>query len=87
LPEKLLAASKWSDFFFSKTDHITAHITRDRFPGFSSHRTHSETSLVCDPARSFVTPTFVFPILTWQIGHLLVDVLEPLYNAMINAYG
>ena len=38
-------------------------------------------------ARIVTRPVFVFPVLTWQVGHLLVDVLEPLYHTMVAQYG
>jgi hypothetical protein len=37
--------------------------------------------------RVVTRPVFVFPVLTWQVGHLLVDVLEPLYNTILSHYG
>lgn len=32
-------------------------------------------------------PVYLIPILTWHIGHIIVDVLEPLYYMMIEEYG
>lgn len=40
-----------------------------------------------DCSRVVEVPVFVIPVLTWQVGHLLIDVLEPLYHAMLDKFG
>ncbi|KAJ8612761.1 hypothetical protein CTAYLR_010395 [Chrysophaeum taylorii] len=66
--ETLLAASKWGLFFHGGTDSIVGR------------RVDTALSLeTCDV--EFDETVFVLNILTWQVGHLLVDILEPLFYA------
>ena len=44
-----------------------------------------EDELVC--SHVFTQPVFVLDLICLQVGHLIIDVLEPLYYAMIEAYG
>jgi len=39
----------------------------------------------CD--RMVHQPVFILPILTWHIGHLIVDIIESLYYTMKGLYG
>lgn len=39
------------------------------------------------PGSSAEPPVFVLPVLTWHVGHLLIDVLEPLHHAMAERFG
>ncbi|GMH97826.1 hypothetical protein TrST_g7074 [Triparma strigata] len=65
-PEVLLGESKWGLFFTSPpTDTVLGIADEGPF------------GVECDYYVD--TPVVMFTILTWQVGHLIVDVLEPLF--------
>lgn len=65
----LLAASKWGLFFKGGSDGAVGRWTTQPFD-----------LELCDAV--YKSPVYVINILTWQVGHLVIDVLEPLYYAM-----
>lgn len=65
----VLGASKWGLFYHDGEDATVGAITSAPFDVES-----------CDVA--FAERVYVLNILTWQVGHLLIDILEPLYYAM-----
>ena len=71
-PESLLvlSSSKWSLFFNSPPTSVH-HAVKSPQP-FSLASCHTY----------FKEYVFVFTILTWHVGHLILDVLEPLYNML-----
>ncbi|KAJ1455301.1 hypothetical protein M885DRAFT_617174 [Pelagophyceae sp. CCMP2097] len=70
--ELLLGASKWGLFFHAQPGGATVGL-RTREPYSAS------------ACATFVeAPVYLINILTWQVGHLLVDVLEPLFYAMLD---
>lgn len=65
-----LSSSKWSRFYHSQqNDEHYAVPTSQPFD-----------LQACDVY--FSEPVIIINVLTWQVGHLLVDVLEPLYNML-----
>lgn len=70
----LLAASRWGLFFHDGSDGAIGKWTREPFS--------------IDKCRTFYdSPVYFINILTWQVGHLLIDVLEPLFYAMASIHG
>ena len=67
----LLSSSRWSKFFQS------SH--HDEF-----YATPMTTPLPPATCHHFNSPVYVVNLLTWQVGHLLIDILEPLFNMIIN---
>ena len=67
-----LASSKWHGFFYHSglSDEVRGHVVRTPLRVARS-----------DCTRFVEERTIVFSLLTWQVGHLLLDVLEPLFYA------
>ena len=97
-----LSSSKWRGFFHTQPEGAIARFapSTETFANAIIQRSNSSnsSSSVRDQIRHphqhreqcqrLVTrPVFVFSILTWQVGHLLVDVLEPLHATMVQHYG
>lgn len=77
-----LSSSKWLGFFHERTEVIRARRTRSRF------RVNDANLVLPDGCSRVVSrPVYIFSVLTWQTGHLLVDVLEPLFHTMQSQYG
>ena len=68
-PPRILGASKWGLFWHDGADATAAAATAEPY---ERRR--------CD--RAFGERTYVLNILTWQVGHLILDILEPLYHAL-----
>jgi hypothetical protein len=69
--EVLLAKDQWSEFWKGR-DHIRAQQTPFN---------------VTQLGHIISVPVFIIHILTFHIGHLITDVLEQLYHAMLDNYG
>ena len=69
-----LTASLWGEFFFeSQNDFIQADVrdSRESIP----------------PLLYIERPVFLLPLITLHPGHVLVDVLQQVYGAMMKSYG
>lgn len=70
----LLAASRWGLFFHGGSDGAIGKWTREPFSA--------------DQCRTLYDgPVYFINILTWQVGHMLIDVLEPLFYTMATLHG
>jgi hypothetical protein len=69
----LLSRSNWEEFFYSNNN--------DKYYG-------KKISYHIDGVDCFVVdnPIFIVPLITFHPGHILVDLLEPLYYAMMKYY-
>jgi hypothetical protein len=90
----VVSSIKWRGFFHDKPELIRAKLEEEGVSYGSQVKQSSASGRdslmsrekqVCDLVIK--RPVFVFSILTWQVGHLLVDVLEPLYYTMMSQYG
>jgi hypothetical protein len=75
LISNLISWSQWGEFF-SAVHH------NDRYYGIA---TSSEN--LTDVKYIVDRPVFIIPIITFHVGHILVDVLESLYYSMMRYYG
>ena len=97
-----LSSSKWKGFFHTQPEGAIARFapSGETFADAILHRGNSSVSGSTVPDRNrhphqnhercgrlITRPVFVFSILTCQVGHLLVDVLEPLHATMVQHYG
>jgi hypothetical protein len=89
--DPLLSSTKWRGFFHEKPEHISGRYAPEgqTFVEAIQGQTPSELTRgeLKKCMRVITRPIFVFSILTWQIGHLLIDVLEPLFHTMVSQYG
>ena len=75
-PPLRLSASKWSLFYADLPP------SSDSSFAFPNPHPFAPTADACD--TFFEAPVFVINLLTWQVGHLLVDVLEPLFHHLFD---
>eukprot|EP00924_Labyrinthula_sp_SR-Ha-C_P009038 snap_masked-scaffold_2-processed-gene-10.34-mRNA-1 protein AED:1.00 eAED:1.00 QI:0/0/0/0/1/1/2/0/942 len=64
----------------------------NRWRGFFSSGSNPDTGITRNTAERYCVytirkPVFVFNLLQLQVGHFIIDVLEPLYNQMKSEYG
>ena len=64
---------------------ITGRIVPSQGLDWFSSSSSSSSSAMCD--RIVTRPVFIIPLLTWHVGHLLIDLLEPLYYIMMDRFG
>lgn len=85
----VISSNKWRGFFHDQPEMIYGEFEEEGVSFVNSVKSpnmNQETKhRMC---HNFITrPVFIFSILTWQVGHLIVDVLEPLYYTMMSQYG
>jgi hypothetical protein len=69
--------SQWGEFFhFYKNDRFKLY-----------HKVYSANEFSFNNTLFITKPVFLLPMITFHVGHLLVDVLEQLYSMMIDTYG
>ena len=66
-----LSKSRFSTFFKTRKDRFTASLS------------HSDNNWNC--ARKVEQRVVIINLLTWQVGHLIVDILQPLYDVISEA--
>ena len=72
--------SQWSEFFYAyRNDRFIADVVK--LPKNSSF------SPTWDATFIISTPVYIIPMITFHIGHVLVDVVESLYANMMRTYG
>jgi hypothetical protein len=73
----LLSWSQWNEFFFAHAN--------DKFYFQHNQLPHAE---MCDQQHYLVRkPFYIIPMIAMHPGHILIDVLENLYDDMIQHYG
>eukprot|EP01035_Chromulina_nebulosa_P028281 gene28281-37320_t len=67
------SSSLWKEFFHTySNDRYFANIVQDFDIGVGN---------------IISRPVYILPMITFHIGHILIDLLEPLYSSMIRTYG
>jgi hypothetical protein len=69
-----LAQSRYHGYFQPRSDRIEGTITRHALD-------------VSECAYLITTPTFIVPVLNLHFGHVLIDLIEPLFHTMMSHYG
>lgn len=83
----LVSGSLWSEFFhYDSTDQYRLVInpksrTPSPVPGLPTRYNQPF------PAYMVTNPVFIIPMITFHVGHVLIDVLEQVYQSMIAQYG
>jgi hypothetical protein len=89
-----LTWSLWGEFFSKKNDHIKGHvITYEKFYNEIIHSSNianscgiNDIDYNCNNNYYIDKPVFILPLITFHVGHILIDVIEQLYNTMIDSY-
>lgn len=72
--------SQWHEFFYSSTHSDSTQIKVKEKDGFINNTSHTAGYYVS-------VPVFIFPMITFHVGHILVDLLEAVYHTMMARYG
>ena len=74
-----MAWSLWGEFFHSlHNDQYSASVVEI-----------DDIEQIMNGERLFIVdrPVFILPMITFHVGHILIDLLEQIYHAMITTYG
>lgn len=78
----LVSGSLWSEFFhYDSTDQYRLIINPSS--AASEHQQYRQPY----PAYVVTNPVFIIPMITFHVGHVLIDVLEQVYQSMMAHYG
>eukprot|EP01038_Epipyxis_sp_PR26KG_P016502 gene16502-22525_t len=83
-----LSWSLWSEFFHHEhNDQYKAqYITPNHFKNINSDE-NDKKDLLPFPSLVIERPIYILPMITFHFGHILIDLIEQVYNNMLLTYG